>query len=171
MCLMPHSAMIEFKSVLVFEHCVKHTLPASVIIMVFLNKAYSYMYVRMNFNHIPCTFMYTFTKCCVIRMCMCVRVFDRFYEWDRKTSHKQPYFIFFTNCSPTEEMKETSAESAECEEEEEVGVVSGAVGGGGGAVSSRGHEELDLDQVKGRMLTMAGLFEIWRNDLEVCVLE
>ena len=25
-------------------------------------------------------------------------------------------------------------------------------------------EELDLDQVKGRMLTMAGLFEIWKGE-------
>ena len=131
----------------------------------------------MNFNHIFRTFMYTFTKCCVI----CVRVcaLGRFYEWDRKTSsHKQPYFIFFTNCGPTEEMLEVSAESAESgdvegrsgmgegEEEESVGVgvASGAVGG----AASRDCEELDLDQVKGRMLTMAGLFEIWRNDLEVC---
>ena len=112
--------------------------------------------------------MYTFTKCCVIHLC----VFDRFYEWDRKISHKQPYFIFFTDCGPTEEMMEISAESAvECEVEEGPGieeekgmsVTSGAVAGGG--VASR--EELDLDQVKGRMLTMAGLFEIWKNDLEV----
>lgn len=109
--------------------------------------------------------MYTFTKCCVIHS----HVFcDRFYEWDRKTSHKQPYFIFFTDCGPTEEMTEISAElAAECEvyegsgTEEEEGVASGAVGG----VPFR--EELDLDQVKGRMLTMAGLFEIWKNDLEV----
>jgi hypothetical protein len=106
----------------------------------------------------------------------------RFYEWDRKTSsHKQPYFIFFTNCKPTDEMLEVSAELAESGEvegkpgvqegeeaeegEESVGVASGAAGGGGAA--SRGCEELDLDQVKGRMLTMAGLFEIWKNDLEV----
>ena len=125
--------------------------------------------VGMNFNCISCGFMYTFTKCCII----CVCVFDRFYEWDRRTSHKQPYFIFFTECGPTEEMMEISAESAECEEvegrpgteEEGVGVTSGAVGGGEAASCS--HKELDLDQVKGRMLTMAGLFEIWRNDIEV----
>lgn len=125
--------------------------------------------VRMNFNCISHRFVYTFTKCYVIL----AYVFDRFYEWDRKTSHKQPYFIFFTDCGPTEEMMEISAESAECEEvegrpgteEEGVCVASGAVGGGG--VASRDHKELDLDQVKGRMLTMAGLFEIWRNDLEV----
>lgn len=71
-------------------------------------------------------------------------------------------------------MLEVSAESAEGgevegrprmeeEEEERVGVASGAVGG----AASHSLEELDLDQVKGRMLTMAGLFEIWRNDLEV----
>ena len=68
---------------------------------------------------------------------------------------------------------EISAESAvECkveegpgiaEEEKGMGVTSGAVAGGGVASC----EELDLDQVKGRMLTMAGLFEIWKNDLEV----
>ena len=77
-------------------------------------------------------------------------------------------------------MTEVSAESAECEDQVErkpgtgteeegarvdVGVASGAVGGGGAASCAR--KELDLDQVKGRMLTIAGLFEIWSNELEV----
>ena len=34
----------------------------------------------------------------------------------------------------------------------------------GGVASTSMSEELDLDQVKGRMLTMAGLFDIWRSD-------
>ena len=117
--------------------------------------------------------MYTFTKCCDNRWHVC----RRFYEWDRRTSHKQPYFIFFTDCGPTEEMTEVSAESAKCEVEEGcqgmeegvVGVASGGTVGGGGGGGATSSEELDLDQVKGRMLTMAGLFEIWKNDLEVYV--
>ena len=99
-----------------------------------------------------------------ISCCCC-----RFFEWDRKIPrNKQPYFIFFSECGPTEEMrelssspvvsmKESGAESA-VEAEDKSDVMEG------GVASSSMSEELDLDQVKGRMLTMAGLFDIWRND-------
>ena len=108
-------------------------------------------------------------------------VFCRFFEWNRSTSHKQPYFIFFTDCGPTEEMKELSSscetQKMEAEQEETDASagkeVEGAVGksdagGEGGGIglasSQQTSAELDLDQVKGRMLTMAGLFDIWNGD-------
>lgn len=79
-------------------------------------------------------------------------------------SHKQPYFIFFTDCGPTEEMIEVSASAATGGEGTEVCAGTGGERDAvGGEVSTSTSEELDLDQVKGRMLTMAGLFEIWRN--------
>ena len=46
---------------------------------------------------------------------------------------------------------------------EGVDVGGGATGAEGVAATSM-LEELDSDQVKGRMLTMAGLFEIWKGD-------
>lgn len=69
---------------------------------------------------------------------------------------------------------EISVESAMCDVDKEVtkekgvGVASGSDGAGVGRQVAASGEELDLDQVKGRMLTMAGLFEIWQNDIEVC---
>ena len=43
----------------------------------------------------------------------------RFFEWDRKNSHKQPYFIYFADHAPTAEMQELAECGGEDEEEEE----------------------------------------------------
>ena len=61
------------------------------------------------------------------------------------------------------------AEGAEKEEVTDEGVgaehrESETVLEGESVAGSLKNEELDLDQVKGRMLTMAGLFEIWTSD-------
>ena len=34
-----------------------------------------------------------------------VHCLSRFFEWDRKSSHKQPYFIYFADRAPTAEMQ------------------------------------------------------------------
>ena len=55
-------------------------------------------------------------------------------------------------CGGDEKAEEGAGADAGCETD------AGAVG------STMTSEELDLDQVKGRMLTMAGLFEIWKGE-------
>ena len=59
--------------------------------------------------------------CCerMHRVWMCQRILCRFFEWDRKGSHKQPYFIYFGERAPTAEMQELAASGEEEEEEEE----------------------------------------------------
>ena len=47
------------------------------------------------------------------------KILCRFFEWDRKGSHKQPYFIYFAEHGPTAEMQEVTASGEEEEEEEE----------------------------------------------------
>jgi len=48
-----------------------------------------------------------------------VHCLSRFFEWDRKSSHKQPYFIYFADRAPTAEMQELAECGGEEEEEEE----------------------------------------------------
>ena len=48
-----------------------------------------------------------------------VHCLSRFFEWDRKSSHKQPYFIYFADRAPTAEMQELVECGGEEEEEEE----------------------------------------------------
>ena len=76
-------------------------------------------------------------------------LFISFFEWQRDKGQKQPYFIYFTDRGPSEEMVEVcSGEGEEVKGERE------EVKGEG-----RGSEwECPI----GRMLTMAGLFDIWR---------
>ena len=80
----------------------------------------------------------------------------RFFEWYREKGHKQPYFIYFEDNSPTSEMMEVSAEGAKTEGEFQEGernegeVVAGA--------------KNIWEHPTGRMLTMAGLFDIWKAE-------
>jgi len=72
----------------------------------------------------------------------------RFYEWDRKSSRKQPYFIHWSDTRPSPEMLELasqtsdSATQAECQ-----------------TSNIDGFSEV----ARGRMLTMAGLFDAWKS--------
>lgn len=80
----------------------------------------------------------------------------RFFEWYREKGHKQPYFIYFEDNSPTSEMMEISAEGAKTEEEGEKD---------GGEVVA-GAKNI-WEHPTGRMLTMAGLFDIWKAEPDV----
>lgn len=81
-----------------------------------------------------------------------------FFEWNRKSSHKQPYLIHFADTSLTEEMLEVSPpatvapllgkRSAECE----------------GVCREPGNYS-EFEQVaNGRMVTLAGLFDVWKGN-------
>ena len=73
-------------------------------------------------------------------------------------------------------MKELSAtlvaEEKGCGRDEKVeegtGSDAGRETGAGGVAGTTMSEKLDLDQVKGRMLTMAGLFDIWKGEVSQC---
>ena len=69
----------------------------------------------------------------------------RFFEWDRKGGMKRPYFIHFRDNKPTAEMAEVGVSKEEGDGEK-----------GAGQHSSK----IEPDVVNGRMLTMAGLFDI-----------
>ena len=58
-------------------------------------------------------------KGCTMYACVSERILCRFFEWDCKGSHKQPYFIYFAERAPTAEMQELAASGEEEEEEEE----------------------------------------------------
>ena len=70
-----------------------------------------------------------------------------FFEWNRKSSHKQPYFIHFADTKPTPEMLELSSE-----ETSEPGE---------GLAAGQERIEGFSEVASGRMLTMAGLFDVW----------
>ena len=82
---------------------------------------------------------------------------SRFFEWYRGSGQKQPYFIYFAESGPTEEMME--ALSSEEEELETAAVAQ--------EVKAEGDE--GRVEFKGRMLTLAGLFDIWRAGPNVSV--
>lgn len=76
--------------------------------------------------------------------------FFSFFEWDRQGKTKRPYFIHFRDNKPTAEMEEVgvSEESeGDVEQEEEKSI-------------KQMKAKIDSDVVNGRMLTMAGLFDI-----------
>lgn len=83
----------------------------------------------------------------------------RFFEWYREKGHKQPYFIYFEDNSPTSEMMEISAEAAKTDE----GCQEGKTDDREGAAGARNIWE----HPTGRMLTMAGLFDIWKAEPQV----
>ena len=93
--------------------------------------------------------------------CVC-----RFFEWHREKGQRQPYFIYFTDHAPTEEMVEVSTESAEGGRE--VGREVGKEGGEEGEKDGKKGGEVEKGNVwehpTGRMLTMAGLFDIWKSE-------
>ena len=66
-----------------------------------------------------------------------------FFEWDRKGKTKRPYFIHFQDNKPTADMLEVAVEEVE-----------------GGDGNLQGSSKIDPDVVNGRLLTMAGLFDI-----------
>ena len=74
-----------------------------------------------------------------------------FFEWDRKGNTKRPYFIHFRDNKPTVEMAEVEAPK----EEDEVGESDAA---------RKEASKIESDVVNGRMLTMAGLFDICSTD-------
>ena len=69
---------------------------------------------------------------------------SRFFEWYREKGQRQPYFIYFTDHTPSEEMIEL---------------------GEGEGVKEEGAEKAgsEWEHPTGRMLTMAGLFDVWRS--------
>ncbi len=71
----------------------------------------------------------------------------RFFEWDRKGKQKRPYLVHFRDNAPTSEMKAME----ELKEEGE---------GSTGA-------NLDQNVVNGRLLSLAGLFDICVEKEEV----
>ena len=76
--------------------------------------------------------------------CVCPHVCS-FYEWQTtKPGLKQPYFIHFADNKPTAETQEVLAEQG---------------------VEFKGIDNPPPNE--GRMLTMAGLFDIWRPPHEV----
>lgn len=72
-----------------------------------------------------------------------------FFEWHRQGRQKRPYFFHFRDNKPTIEMKALE-EVKEGEEDALLGKV-------------------DINVVNGRMLTMAGLFDICMETSEVCM--
>ena len=76
--------------------------------------------------------------------------FLRFFEWYREKGQRQPYFIYFTDHAPPEEMRAVSAESGGEEKRRE----------------KKGETE-SWEHPTGRMLTMAGLFDIWKSQSAV----
>ena len=82
----------------------------------------------------------------------------RFFEWHREKGQRQPYFIYFTDNAPSEEMRELSAGS------EGRGSEDGKEGGKEGGEEGRGNV---WEHPTGRMLTMAGLFDIWKSQESV----
>jgi putative SOS response-associated peptidase YedK len=89
-----------------------------------------------------------FARCGRVNFSLC-----RFFEWCRDKGQRQPYFIYFSDHAPSEEMMELASIEAPA--------------GGGGREGVEGVEESVQDskweQPTGRMLTMAGLFDIWRT--------
>ena len=83
----------------------------------------------------------------------------RFYEWHRTGKQKRPYFIHFKDNEPTVFMKELEEESERFSE-------GGRQDSGGvatceeGCVGDQKVEDVDKNVLSGRMLTMAGLFDI-----------
>ena len=77
----------------------------------------------------------------------------RFFEWFRGRGKKQPYFIYFRDNFPTEEMEEVSKKREGGDQQEE--------------------EKVEAEQSNvwthptGRMLTMAGLFDVWKEEHDV----
>lgn len=70
----------------------------------------------------------------------------RFFEWNRRSKHKQPYFIHLADPRPSPEMLEVlTSETSEPEGQQLENI--------------QGFSEV----VKGRMLAMAGLFDIWNG--------
>ena len=74
---------------------------------------------------------------------------SRFFEWDRKGSTKRPYFIHFRDNNPTVEMGEVEAVKDEDD------VKSG---------TKQELSKIESNVINGRMLTMAGLFDICSSD-------
>ena len=90
-----------------------------------------------------------------------------FFEWYRDKGQRQPYFIHFTNHAPSEEMmelvegvrvKEEEREDVRVKEEKREGVKEEGV-----------MQDSKWEHPTGRMLTMAGLFDIWRSPKSVSV--
>lgn len=77
----------------------------------------------------------------------------RFFEWYRGKGQRQPYFIYFTENGPTEEMKEIAA--AESGDLQEKGMKAEAV---------EDTPKNVWEHPTGRMLTMAGLFDICKSE-------
>ena len=73
----------------------------------------------------------------------------RFYEWNRKSSHKQPYLIHLADTSPSPDMMELASQTTDEETPEVIDGFSDVVGG--------------------RMLAMAGLFDVWTREESVRV--
>ena len=78
--------------------------------------------------------------------------FCSFFEWDRSGKQKRPYFIHFRNNAPTAEMDELDEGKNERDD--------GLCDLGGGV-------KVDQNVVNGRLLTMAGLFDIATETHEV----
>ncbi|XP_064395099.1 abasic site processing protein HMCES-like isoform X2 [Halichondria panicea] len=74
----------------------------------------------------------------------CVVLADGFYEWNKKSPHKQPYLIHLADTSPSPEMKELTSQTNDEETQEVIDGFSDVVGG--------------------RMLAMAGLFDVWTRE-------
>lgn len=85
---------------------------------------------------------------------------SRFFEWYRGKGQRQPYFIYFTDNGPSTEMREVSAasltEGGEPEKERKVKAEAG-----GEDIPKRRNV---WEHPTGRMVTMAGLFDICKAE-------
>lgn len=99
----------------------------------------------------------------------------RFFEWDRKGKQKRPYFIHFRNSKPTSAMEELELEGergADKVQEEGRGREEKTSYGGRDVEEKRSSfkEEKEEHVLSGRMLTMAGLFDICTEQEEVGII-
>lgn len=78
---------------------------------------------------------------------------SRFFEWYRGKGQRQPYFIYFTDNAPSAEMVEL-----ESEEDREVKAEAG------GEAEDVPKKRNVWEHPTGRMLTMAGLFDICKAE-------
>ena len=88
----------------------------------------------------------------------CAFFIGRFFEWHREKGQRQPYFIYFADNAPSEEMRELSADGEGKGSEE---------GKEGGEEEGRGSVKSVWEHPTGRMLTIAGLFDIWKSQENV----
>lgn len=90
----------------------------------------------------------------------------RFFEWFRGKSPHQPYFIYFADRASSEEMTEVSLSEAsegggrEGGEKEDEKEIKSEVSEG---MKKDGSGKSEWTHPTGHMLTMAGLFDVWKN--------